>query len=130
VGGLFAARDLIGAALKPWVRARTVEQIREVFDAKGVAWGLYQTFTQLVEEDPRCSPENPMFETVEQPGIGSYLMPGSPVLFGGLERLPVRRAPLLGEHTDAVLAEVLGRSPEEIARLHEEGLVGGPPVAA
>ncbi|MEA2297237.1 MAG: 2-methylfumaryl-CoA isomerase [Solirubrobacteraceae bacterium] len=129
-GGRFAGRDLIGAALKPWVRARTVEEIREIFDAKGVSWGLYQTFTQLVEEDPRCSPENPMFETVEQPGIGSYLMPGSPVSFGAVERLPVRRAPLLGEHTDAVLAEVLGRGPAEIARLHEEGLVAGPVAAA
>jgi 2-methylfumaryl-CoA isomerase len=128
-GARFAARDLIGAALKPWVRARTVEEIRAAFDATGVAWGLYQTFTQLVEEDPRCSPANPMFETVEQPGIGSYLMPGSPVSFGAVERLPVRRAPLLGEHTDAVLAEVLGRSPEEIARLHDQGLVGGPSVA-
>ncbi len=122
-GGRFAARDLIGAALKPWVRARTMAEIAEVFDANGVAWGPYQTFTQLVEEDPRCSPENPMFETVDQPGIGSYLMPGSPVRFGALERLPVKRAPLLGEHTDDILGDVLGRSAEEIARLHEEGVV-------
>jgi 2-methylfumaryl-CoA isomerase len=129
-GGRFAARDLIGAALKPWVRARTVAEIREIFDAKGVAWGLYQTFTQLVEEDPRCSPANPMFEVVDQPGVGSYLMPGSPVQFGGVERVPVRSAPVLGEHTDEILAGVLGRSPDEIARMHEEGLVGGPSVAA
>jgi 2-methylfumaryl-CoA isomerase len=128
-GGRFAARDLIGAALKPWVRARTVDEIREVFDAKGVSWGLYQTFTQLVEEDPRCSEENPMFETVEHPGIGSYLMPGSPVSFGGVERLPVKRAPLLGEHTDDILGDVLGRSAEEIARLHEEGVVAVAPPA-
>ena len=129
-GGRFAARDLIGAALKPWVRSRTVDEIREAFDAKGVAWGLYQTFTQLVEEDPRCSTENPMFELVEQPGIGSYLMPGSPVSYGAVERVPVKPAPRLGENTDEVLADVLGRSPEEIARLHADGLVGGPSVAA
>jgi 2-methylfumaryl-CoA isomerase len=122
-GGRFTARDLIGAALKHWVRARTMAEIGESFDANGVSWGPYQTFTQLVEEDPRCSPENPMFEVVDQPGIGSYLMPGSPVAFGGVERLPVRRAPLLGEHTDDVLREVLGRSDAEIAELHEEGVV-------
>ncbi|HEU0316181.1 MAG TPA: CoA transferase, partial [Solirubrobacteraceae bacterium] len=40
-GGRFAARDLIGAALKPWVRARTMAEIAEIFDAKGVAWGPY-----------------------------------------------------------------------------------------
>jgi hypothetical protein len=30
---------------------------------------------------------------------------------------------LLGEHTDDILSGVLGRSPEEIAKLHEEGVV-------
>ena len=125
-GGRFAARDLIGAALKPWVRARTVDEIREVFDANRVAWGLYQTFTQLVEEDPRCSPENPMFETVDQPGIGSYLMPGSPVRFGGLDRLPVRRAPLPRRAHRRGAERRARPDPEEIARLHDEGLVGGP----
>jgi 2-methylfumaryl-CoA isomerase len=122
-GGRFTARDLIGAALKHWVRGRTLAEIGETFDADGVSWGPYQTFTQLVEEDPRCSPENPMFEVVDQPGIGSYLMPGSPVAFGGVARLPVRRAPVLGEHTDDVLRDVLGRSDAEIAKLHEEGVV-------
>jgi len=33
--------------------------------------------------DPRCSEANPMFRRVEQPGIGSYLMPGLPIGFGG-----------------------------------------------
>ena len=31
-----------------------------------------------------------MFEQVEQPGIGTYLMPGSPLEFGGVERLSRR----------------------------------------
>jgi 2-methylfumaryl-CoA isomerase len=128
-GDRFVARDIIGAALEPWVRARDLAELGEIFDRHGVSWGPYRTFRQLVEEDPRCSVANPMFATVEQPGIGSYLMPGSPVDFGAVERLGARRAPLLGEHTDEVLAEVLGRAPEEIARLHDDGLVGGPSVA-
>jgi len=125
-GDRFAARDVIGAALKPWVRKRTLAELGEIFDANGVSYGPYQTFGQLVAEDPRCSTANPMFELVEQPGIGSYLMPGSPVDFGGVQRRPVRPAPLLGQHTDEVLAEVLGRSAAEIAQMHEEGLVAGP----
>ena len=107
-GGRFAAREVIGATLKPWVLQRTMAELRETFDAHGVSWGPYQTFTQLVEEDPRCSPANPMFEEVEQPGIGSYLMPGSPLDFSGAERLAPMPAPVLGQHTDEVLAEVLG----------------------
>ncbi|MDQ3645851.1 MAG: CoA transferase, partial [Actinomycetota bacterium] len=59
-GDRFAARELIAALLKPWTTARTVPEIAEIFDAHGVSWGRYQTFTELVENDPRCSTENPM----------------------------------------------------------------------
>ena len=62
----------------------------------------------------------------EQPGIGTYLMPSSPLDFAALRREPARRAPLLGEHTEQVLAEVLGLSPAEIGRLHDDGVVAGP----
>jgi 2-methylfumaryl-CoA isomerase len=128
-GDRFVAREILGSALEPWVRQRTLAEVAEIFDGHGVSWGPYQTFTQLVEEDPRCSTANPMFETVLQPGIGFYLMPGSPIAFGALERPPVRPAPTLGQHTDEVLADVLGRHPEEIAQLHVDGIVGSPPPA-
>jgi 2-methylfumaryl-CoA isomerase len=125
-GGRFAARELIGATLKPWVLARTLDELREIFDRHGVSWGPYQTFTELVERDPRCSTANPMFSLVEQPDIGTYLMPGSPLAFSNAERLQAVRAPLLGEHTDEVLADVLGLADHEIARLHDTGVVAGP----
>ena len=125
-GGRFAARELIGATLKPWVLARTLDEVRDIFERHGVSWGPYQTFTELVERDPRCSTANPMFSEVEQPGIGTYLMPGAPLAFSSAERLQARPAPLLGEHTDEVLAGVLGLSDGEIGRLHDDGVVAGP----
>lgn len=125
-GDRFAAREVIGSVMKPWTIARTYEEISEAFDAHGVCWGPYQTFRELVENDPRCSPANPMFDEVEQPGIGSYLMPGSPLDFGAAERVPVGPAPLLGQHTDEILAERLGLAEHEIGRLHDDGVVAGP----
>ena len=125
-GDRFEAREVIGALLKPWTSARTLAEIGEAFEAHGVCWGPYQTFMELVEQDPRCSTDNPMFEEVEQPGIGTYLMPGSPLDFGALDRVPVRRAPLLGEHTDEVLGDLLGLSGAEIGRLHYRGVIAGP----
>ncbi len=123
--GRFEARDLIAGLLRPWFAARNLAAIREAFAGTGVSWGPYQTFRELVAEDPRCSTANPMFAEVDQPGIGRYLMPGTPLRFGALPRAPVRRAPMLGEHTEEVLAEVLGLSATEIGRLHDAGTVAG-----
>jgi 2-methylfumaryl-CoA isomerase len=127
-GDRFTAREVLGAILKAWTTRRTLAEIRACFDEHGVCWGPYQTFTELVDQDPRCSTENPMFAEVDQPGIGTYLMPGSPLDFGAVPRVAVRRAPQLGEHTDEILACCLGLGDGEIGRLHDSGVVAGPEV--
>ncbi len=124
--GRFQARDLLAALLRPWFASRDLAEIRRTFAGTGVSWGPYQTFSQLVTEDPRCSTANPMFAEIEQPGIGKYLMPGSPLDFAGMERVPVCRAPILGEHTDEILSQILGLSDSQIARLHDARVVAGP----
>jgi 2-methylfumaryl-CoA isomerase len=124
-GDRFAARHVIGALVEPWVNSRTLHEVRKVFDAHGVCWGPYQSFAELVTTDPRCSPVNPMFAAVDQPGIGTYLMPGSPLAFSAMDRVPPAAAPQLGQHTDEILAGVLGLSAAEIGSLHNEGVVAG-----
>jgi 2-methylfumaryl-CoA isomerase len=124
--GRFQARDLIAAILRPWFASRDLASIRQAFSGTNVSWGPYQTFRQLVTEDPRCSTANPMFAEVEHPGIGTYLMPASPLGFTRAPQVPVRRAPLLGENTDEVLAGVLDLNGREIEHLHKRGVVAGP----
>jgi 2-methylfumaryl-CoA isomerase len=125
-GDRFQAREAISAVLAPWFRGRTLAGVRSAFAGTAVCWGPYQTFRQLVEEDPRCSTQNPLFALLEQPGIGSYLVPGSPLQFSAVERVPPRRAPRLGEHTDEVLSEVLQLSSGQIGRLRDKKVVAGP----
>jgi 2-methylfumaryl-CoA isomerase len=128
-GTRFENREAIAALIEPWMAARTLAEVREAFDRHGVTWGPYQTFRQALNDDPRASTANPLFTEVEQPGIGTYRMPSSPLVFEGPARAGARRAPLLGEHTDEVLAEILGLSDGEIAGLHDEGVVAGPDPA-
>jgi 2-methylfumaryl-CoA isomerase len=121
--GRFEARDMIAPVLRPWFAARDLSEVREAFEGTGVSWGPYQTFRQLVQEDPRVTTANPLFEEVEQPGIGTYLMPRSPLDFANAGTLPACPAPVLGADTEQVLAGVLGLSAGEIGELHDAGVV-------
>jgi 2-methylfumaryl-CoA isomerase len=122
-GGRYAAREAIAAVLAPWFAARTLAEVRAAFEASGVRsgvlWGPYQDFGQMVREDPRCSPANPLFAEIEQPGVGRVLAPASPLR----PALPPRPAPRLGADTDAVLAEVLGLPAERIAAYRGAGIL-------
>jgi 2-methylfumaryl-CoA isomerase len=118
-GGRYAAREAIAAVLAPWFAARTLAEIRAALDGSGVLWGPYQDFGQMVREDPRCSPANPLFQEIEQPGVGRVLAPASPLQ----PALPPRPAPRLGGDTDAVLAQLLGLSPDGIAAYREAGIL-------
>lgn len=123
-GGRFHARDAISAVLAPWFAARTLAEVAAAFAGSGVLWGPYQDFGQLVAEDPRCTTANPLFREIEQPGVGPLMVPGSPLSFPALgERADHRPAPTLGQHTDAVLADLLGLSSGEIGRLHDAKVV-------
>jgi crotonobetainyl-CoA:carnitine CoA-transferase CaiB-like acyl-CoA transferase len=72
--------------------------------------------------DPQVAAEDLVAE-VAHPSLGSYRTIAKPARFSRTPGPPTTHAPGLGEHTDAILAE-LGIAPEEIARLRRDGAVG------
>ena len=122
-GQRFEARDLIAPVVARWIGARGYDEVRTVFDQAGVCWGPYQSFLEMVRGDPRCSIANPLFQNVDQPGIGRFMMPGSPLELRRHPREEVRPAPALGQHTDEVLADVLGLTSTTIGELRDRGIV-------
>jgi 2-methylfumaryl-CoA isomerase len=125
-GNRFRARRALAEVLEGWVHARTLAEVRPLFDEHRVTWGPYRSVREMVRLDPDCSPDNPMFGMVEQPGIGTYLVPGAPVAFGDVPRVPPLPAPRLGQHTDEILLDLLGLSEAEVGQLHDDGIVAGP----
>jgi len=125
-GDRFLASDEISEPIRAWCSQRTLAEIDAAFKGTGVCWGPYRTFMQMLKEDPRVSTANPMFSELEQPGIGKFLVPGTPIDFGAFDREPPRRAPILGEHTDEILSQDLGMSDSEIGQLRDVGIVAGP----
>ena len=125
-GNRFRCREQIAALLGPWIGERPLAEVATAFDAKGVCWSKYQTVAQLAQSDPACSTANPMFSTIEQPGVGRYPVPGLPLDFSAIERAPARPAPRLGQHTEEVLADVLGLASAELGRLFDKRIIARP----
>jgi len=125
-GERFLSRDQISAVFEAFISARPFAEIEKVFKQHDVCWSRYQTVKQMVDSDTECSTANPMFNEIQQAGIGSYIAPGAPWNFSAFEREPAKPAPRLGQQTDEVLSEVLGLSSAEIGRLHDAGIVAGP----
>lgn len=121
-GERFHAREALAALISPWVADRTLAEITALLENSGVCWSHYQSISTLLEDDPSCSEQNPLFKRLEQPGIGQVLTPGMPLRFNDHYRSP-QPAPQLGADTEAVLMDVLGLSSSEFGALHDQGLV-------
>ncbi|MBA4809489.1 MAG: 2-methylfumaryl-CoA isomerase [Acidimicrobiaceae bacterium] len=124
-GDRFKVRDRIHPHIEQWCQTRTLEEVRQVWDDLGVCWGPYQTFKELVNQDKRVSETNPMFSTINQPGIGSYLSPKSPLNFQSILQSEPLVAPLLGEHTEEILGGTLNLSENEIGKLYDNKIIKG-----
>ncbi|MCL4745480.1 MAG: CoA transferase [Burkholderiaceae bacterium] len=123
--GRYAARELISGFLRPWFAARSLDEVQRAFSDSGVLWGPYRSAAQMLAEDPRCSPANPMFAQVEHPGLGRTLTAATPIDFGAAARMPPGVATTLGAHTDEVLEEILGADSQRLAALRAAGTIGG-----
>ncbi|MCA8926921.1 MAG: CoA transferase [Alphaproteobacteria bacterium] len=118
----YRARAALEAAIGEWVVARPFADVAAMLENTGALWGPYRSFAEAAAE----TRNHPLFATIDQPGIGSYPVPGSPIDVHELARLEPKPAPRHGQHTDEVLAEILGLSAGEIGRLHDAGVVAGP----
>jgi 2-methylfumaryl-CoA isomerase len=125
-GDRWQARHQITAILSPWFNARSLGDFGDALDKAGVTWSEFRSFARAIAEDSDFSLDNPLFADLDQPGIGRYRVPASPLSFSAAPRPPASPAPLLGEHTEEILADVVRLSDGEIARLFDDGVVAGP----
>jgi len=122
-GERFKLRQPLATLIDGWFSSQTGESAEKAMGTHHVCFGPYQTFREMVEKDMDCSDENPMFEMIQQSGIGEYLAPASPIRFSSPSNLPPMHAPTLGQHTDQVLSEDLGLSALAIGKLHDQNVV-------
>lgn len=114
-----AAKPEIDAMLIPWTQARTKEEAMIALgEAKVPAGAVFDTME--LREDPSLN-ERGIFQTVDHPTRGPDKIPVWPVKASG-NNVPLKPAPLLGEHNEPVFTEWLGMSPSEVADLKAAGV--------
>jgi len=123
--GRWNARAELCALIEPWVAAHTAAEVGAALKKAGALWAPYQSFRELAADQENLL-DNPMFTVLDQPGIGRYPVAASPLQFGAAPRQPPKTAPMLGQHTDEILSGILGLPDHEIAKLHDDKVIGGP----
>jgi formyl-CoA transferase len=114
---------LIRPGIEGWARGRTKLEASGELARQGIVAGPSFDADDLAR-DPHVR-DHHMVLDVERPGGGSPIrVAGNPIKLGDAPESGPLRWPTLGEHTDEVLAEDLGMSPEEIAELRDRGVVG------
>jgi crotonobetainyl-CoA:carnitine CoA-transferase CaiB-like acyl-CoA transferase len=113
------------AALVPMladiVRTRRCAQWIDALDAAKVPCGPINDIAQALA-DPQVAARGLRVD-LPHPLAGTVPLVGNPIRLSGTPARCERAPPLLGEHTEAILRELLQLAPEQIARLRREGIV-------
>ncbi|MBM2323681.1 MULTISPECIES: CoA transferase [Marivita] len=88
-------QDQIGAYLQTWAAGLDLSQIAACFEGTPVCWSPYRDTLQMLAEDTRASPANPMFVRQSHPGVQDVLTPRSPLRFSNHPDLAPGQAPTL-----------------------------------
>jgi len=118
LGNLDAMNARLGARLAENTREHWIGRMREA----GVPAGAVRTPLETL-----ASPEaeaSGMIHTITHPVVGEMRIVGNPMHMSATPAQPPRPAPLLDQHTDQVLAEVLGYDAARLARMREAGIIG------
>jgi formyl-CoA transferase len=110
----------IFGAIEEWTMTKTKYEVMEICNPHDIPVGPILSMKELAEE-PSLRETGTIVE-VDHPERGPYLSVGCPIKLSDND-VVVERSPLLGEHSEEILSEVLGYSGAEIESLKEAGAV-------
>jgi formyl-CoA transferase len=108
----------IFATIEEWTMTKTKFEVMALCNDHDIPVGPILSMKELAEESSLRATGTVV--EVEHPARGRYLTVGNPIKLSD-SPADVRRSPLLGEHTDEVLREVLRFSAKEIADIKASG---------
>jgi len=118
-----ANRQLVTDTLTPVMRTKTTTEWVDKLEALKIGCGPINTLKQVFA-DPQVLARGAVVEMPHPDADGGKVkVIANPVRLSETPANYRITAPMLGQHTDTVLGELLNLSPEEIASLRERGIV-------
>ena len=112
--------DKVFDEIEKWTMTKTKFEAMDILNPLNVPCGPILSMKELADE-PSLRATGTVVE-VDHPERGPYLTVGNPIKLSD-SPADVQRSPLLGEHTDEILKEVVGLDDAAIAEAREAGAV-------
>lgn len=119
--GRLADKDFIDGTLNELLKTNTSEYWLSRLTEKRIPCARVNRFSEALSDEQLLSRN--MVVDLHHPNGSSTRGPGNPIKLSRTDEESFSAAPLLGEHTDSVLADVLGYSEAQIRLLREEGRI-------
>lgn len=122
-----ADREALEAQVNAWTQSFELRELLDVCGKAGLAVGPIYSPAEIVN-DPHVQARESII-TVDEPETGKPIRMAAPAgRFSGFKGTVRHVGPLLGEHTDAVLTDLLHYTPEQIDALRQKGVISQPPA--
>jgi formyl-CoA transferase len=109
--------------IEEWTKTKTKFELMDLLNEYDIPCGPILSMKEIAEE-PSLRETGTIVE-VDHPTRGKYLSVGNPIKLSD-SPAEVRRSPLLGEHTEEILRDVLGYSETDVQRIRGAGAIGEP----
>jgi formyl-CoA transferase len=113
--------------IEQWTMTKTKFEVMKICNGLDIPVGPILSMKEISEE--ASLRETGTVVEVDHPARGKYLTVGNPIKMSD-SITEVRRAPLLGEHTEEILRAELGYTDEEIAEIKASGAITAPEKGA
>jgi formyl-CoA transferase len=110
----------IFGAIEDWTMTKTKFEVMDICNALNIPVGPILSLKEISEDESLR--QTGTIVDVEHPERGNYLTVGNPIKLSDSPS-DVVRSPLLGEHTDEILKDVLGMSDADISEAKKMGAV-------
>jgi crotonobetainyl-CoA:carnitine CoA-transferase CaiB-like acyl-CoA transferase len=119
--GRLRHQEEIDRHLSEWTSGKSAQEVMHLLQSAGVPAGVVQRSSDLLR-DPQLAHRR-FFRYMDHPEMGNIPYSGHQFRIRGYESGPRFPAPLLGEHNELVLREILGMTDEEIAEVVAAGAI-------